>query len=67
MAPDVAQASARQARLGQGTTRLNRGSLLMNEAHCSKNPGHKRTRARLCVRQVTQGDGSDVGDGGSGG
>ena len=67
MAPDVAQASARQARLGQGTARLNRGLLLMNEAHCSRNLGHRRTRARLCVRQVTQGDDSGVGDGGSGG
>ena len=67
MAPDVAQASAWQARLGQGTARLNRASLLMNAAHCSRNPGHRRTEARLCMRQVTQGDGSGVGDGGSGG
>ena len=66
MAPDVAQASARQARLGQGTARLNRGSLLMNEAHYSRNPGHRRTRAWLSVRQVTQGDDSGVGDGGCG-
>ena len=67
MAPDVVQASAQQVRLGQGTAQLNRDSPLMNEAHCCRNPGHRRTRARLCVRQVTQGDGSGVGDGGSGG
>ena len=60
------QASSRQARLGQGTGRLNRGSLLINGAHCYRNPGHRRTRARLCVRQVTQGDGSGMGDDGSG-
>ena len=47
----------RLARSGYCTTEL--GSLLRNEAHCSRNPGHRvtrargqGTRARLCVRQV---------------
>ena len=40
------QVSSRQARLGQGTARLNWGSLLTNEAHYRRNPGHRRTRGR---------------------
>ena len=52
---------------GSGHCTANPGLTADERGTRCRNPGHRPTRARLCVRQVTQGDGSGVGDGGSGG